>query len=120
MYSTVLKEIDKGTYKSKAEPKYEDLYQDFHEWGRAKGPAKMYIHIDSSDIANVRTVMESFSQTHAITPKFNPETPKDYYKKRYAGGPLSNCIKFSKIDESKMEYYVTMIQKRFRIYKAKK
>jgi hypothetical protein len=120
MYKTICKEIEKGSYKPKAEPKYENLYQDFKEWGRAKEPFKMQIHIDNNDPANGRAVMESFSQTHAITPKFDSNTPTEYYIKRYAGGPLSNSMKISKIDIRKIESYVIIIQRRVRIYFAKK
>ena len=52
MYKSVLKQIDDGTYVSKAEKKYENLYQDFKTWGKAKSPTKMKVNIDQNPSSN--------------------------------------------------------------------
>jgi len=120
MYKAVLKQIDNGSYISKADNKYEKLYGDFRSWGLAKEPKSMKIHENSLNPLTTRLVVESFAETKALTTRFTPKSPNEYYKQRYAGGPTSNAMKVPKINSSKIEYYVIKIQKRFRIHQAKK
>jgi hypothetical protein len=120
MYRAVIKEMDRGTYTSKVEKKYEELYKDFKHWGKTKEPAKLRIHENVGNTLSTRIVVESFAETKALTPKFTPDMPRNYFKARYAGGPNSNKMKIPPLSSSKVEYYATLIQKRFRIFKAKK
>lgn len=110
MYKSVLKQIDEGIYNSKAEKKYENLYQDFKLWGKAKSPTKLTINIDQNPTSN-RIVAGWFSQSRIVAPKFDPSSPTDYFKRVYAGGPVSNVMKTSKIDQSKRERSAMVIQK---------
>jgi len=46
MYRAVLKEMETGNYKQKADPVYEELYQESKDWKLAKPPQKMKINHD--------------------------------------------------------------------------
>ena len=93
-----------------ADKKYENLYQDFKTWGKAKSPTKLKIHVEPNPSTN-RIVAAWFSQSRIVAPKFDPSSPTDYFKKVYAGGPTSNIMKLSKIDQSKKERSAMIIQK---------
>ena len=113
MYSTIVKKVESGEYKSQAEDKYENLYQDFKTWRQAKRPESLKIHMGSSTPIHSSLVSE-FWQSRVAVPKFDPNSPQSYYQKLYAGGPKSNIIKTQSIEPDKYEKCVRSIQKWFR------
>ena len=123
MYKKIVSNMEQGRYVEQPEDNelFDRLYDERKTWSQPKQPKQFKIRVDSIEPSLGRaTLTECFKNLKLKKRTFDPSNPKDFFQEKYTGGPTSNILKENEIDQVRMTQAALLIQRLYKIWKAKK